>query len=112
MRSKQDRLIAFLMLIPTFILLGVFVYYFLGKTIYFSLSDWGENPEQPALSTTVDRNIIGLENYENLMTDMIQAIFRNSLTNMFFFSFFFVLGSLALGLLLAIILDQKIVGEN
>jgi glucose/mannose transport system permease protein len=100
------------MLMPTFILLGIFVYYFLGKTIYFSTTDWGENPAQPALSETVIRADVGLQNYENLMTDVIQATFRNSLTNMFFFFVFFVVGSIAVGLLLTIILDQKIVGET
>ncbi len=101
-----------LMLVPTFILLGIFVYYFLGKTIYFSTTDWGENPAQPALSETVIRADVGFQNYENLMTDIIQAMFRNSLTNMFFFFIFFVIGSIAVGLLLTIILDQKIVGET
>lgn len=100
------------MLTPTFILLGIFVYYFLGKTGYFSLTDWGENPAQPALSETVVRQFVGFHNYENLMTDVIQAMFRNSLTNMFFFFIFFVAGSIAVGLLLTIMLDQKIVGET
>lgn len=112
MKSHHDRRIALLMLTPTFILLGIFVYYFLGKTGYFSLTDWGENPAQPALSETVLRQFVGFHNYENLMTDVIQAMFRNSLTNMFFFFIFFVAGSIAVGLLLTIILDQKIVGET
>jgi glucose/mannose transport system permease protein len=112
MRSRQDRIIALLMLTPTLILLGVFVYFFLGKTVYFSATDWGENPAQPALSETVVREYVGLQNYENLMTDIIQAMFRNSLTNMFFFFVFFVIGSVAAGLLLAIILDQNIIGET
>src|SRR4051794_38018922 len=112
MRTRQDRLIAMLMLVPTFILLGIFVYYFLGKTVYFSTTDWGENPTQPALSETVIRKDVGLQNYENLMTDVIQAMFRNSLTNMFFFFVFFVVGSIGVGLLLTIILDQHIVGET
>jgi glucose/mannose transport system permease protein len=112
MRSRQDRLIAMLMLVPTFILLGIFVYYFLGKTVYFSTTDWGENPAQPALSETVIRKDVGFQNYENLMTDIIQAMFRNSLTNMFFFFVFFVAGSIGVGLLLTIILDQHIVGET
>lgn len=97
---------------PTFILLGIFVYFFLGKTAYFSLTDWGENPAQPALSETVIRENIGFQNYDNLLTDVIQAMFRNSLTNMFFFFVFFVAGSIAVGLLLTIILDQRIVGET
>jgi glucose/mannose transport system permease protein len=112
MRSRQDRLVALLMLTPTLILLGVFVYYFLGKTVYFSATDWGENPAQPPLSENIVRENIGLQNYENLMTDIIQAMFRNSLTNMFFFFVFFVIGSVAAGLLLAILLDQNIVGET
>ncbi len=111
MRNRRDRFIALLMLMPTFILLGIFVYFFLGKTIYYSTTDWGENPAQPALSETVIRQNVGLENYQNLMTDVIQAMFRNSLTNMFFFFVFFVIGSIGLGLLLTLILDQKIVGE-
>lgn len=100
------------MLMPTFILLGIFVYYFLGKTIYFSTTDWGENPAKPALSETVILDVVGFQNYENLMTDIIQAMFRNSLTNMFFFFLFFVIGSIAVGLLLTVILDQKIAGET
>ncbi len=105
-------MIATLMLLPTFMLLGIFVYYFLGKTVYFSTTDWGENRAQPALAETVIRENVGFQNYENLMTDIIQAMFRNSLTNMFFFFIFFVAGSIAVGLLLTIILDQQIVGET
>lgn len=112
MRSRQDRLIALLMLVPTFILLGIFVYFFLGKTVYFSTTDWGENPSQPALAETVIRENVGLQNYSNLMTDVIQAMFRNSLTNMFFFCVFFVAGSIGVGMLLMILLDQKIFGET
>jgi glucose/mannose transport system permease protein len=112
MRKRRDRLTGLLMLVPTFILLGIFVYFFLGKTVYFSMTDWGENPAQPALSDTVVRAYSGFKNYENLLTDIIQAMFRNSLTNMFFFFVFFVVGSIAVGLLLTIILDQRIVGET
>jgi glucose/mannose transport system permease protein len=112
MKSRQDRLVALLMLMPTLILLGIFVYYFLGKTVYFSLTDWGENPLQPALSETVIRENVGLQNYQNLMTDLVQTMFRNSLTNMFFFLLFFVIGCVAVGLVLSIILDQNPVGET
>src|SRR5215510_13666199 len=112
MRTRRDRFIALLMLLPTFVLLGIFVYFFLGKTIYFSMTDWGENPAQPALSDTVVRENVGFQNYENLLTDTIQAMFRNSLTNMFFFFVFFVVGSIAVGLLITILLDQRIVGET
>src|SRR5215213_6500754 len=100
MKNKQDRFVALLMLLPSFVLLGIFVYFFLGKTVFYSFTDWGENPAQPALSDNIVLANVQFQNYENLMTDMVQAMFRNSLTNMFFFFFFFVLGSVALGLLL------------
>ena len=112
MKSRQDRFVALLMLLPTFILLGIFVYFFLGKTVFYSFTDWGENPSEPALSANVQLENVGLQNYENLMTDMVQAMFRNSLTNIFFFFFFFVLGSVLIGLLLTIILDQRVRGER
>lgn len=112
MRNRRDRAIAFLMLLPTLFLLGVFVYFFIGKAVYFSTTDWGENPDQPALAENVVRTIVGFRNYENLMTDIIQANFRNSLTNTFFFTLFFVAGCAVLGLFLAILLDQKVVAES
>jgi len=111
-RNKRDRLIAFLMVLPTLILLSIFVYFFIGKSIYFSTTDWGENPSQPALSERVVRSDVGFANYEKLMTDIIQANFRNSLTNTFFFTIFFVAGCIVLGLFLAILLDQKVVAEG
>jgi len=112
MRTKRERLTALAMVLPTLILIGIFVYFFIGKAVFFSVSDWGENPQQPALSTTVVRSGVGLKNYENLMTDIIHANFRNSLTNTFFFTVFFVAGCTLLGLFLAILLDQKVVAEN
>ena len=112
MRTKRERLTALAMVLPTLILIGIFVYFFIGKAVFFSVSDWGENPQQPALSTTVVRSGVGLKNYENLMTDIIHANFRNSLTNTFFFTVFFVAGCTLLGLFLAILLDQKVVAEK
>jgi glucose/mannose transport system permease protein len=112
MRNRRDRAIAFLMVLPTLILLGIFVYFFIGKAIYNSTTDWGENPDQPALAQNVVMSYVGLQNYNNLMTDIIQANFRNSLTNTFFFTLFFVAGCIVLGLFLAILLDQKIVAEG
>jgi glucose/mannose transport system permease protein len=112
MRSKNDRIIAFLMVLPSLILLGIFVYYFIGRAIETSLTDWGENPDQPALSETVVKSYIGLRNYENLMTDVVQSNFRLSLVNTFFLTVFFVAGSIVGGLFLAVLLDRNPRGEN
>lgn len=112
MRSKNDRIIAFLMVLPSLILLGIFVYYFIGRAIDTSMTDWGENPDQPALSETVVKSYVGLQNYDNLMTDVIQSKFRVSLVNTFFLTIFFVSGCIVVGLFLAILLDRNPRGEG
>lgn len=112
MRSRNDRRIAFLMVLPSLILLGIFVYYFIGRAVETSMTDWGENPDQPALAEDVVKSYIGLQNYENLMTDVIQSNFRISLVNTFFLTVFFVAGCIVVGLFLAILLDRNPKGEG
>lgn len=107
MRSSRDRLIAFLMLLPSLVLLGIFVYVFIGQAIATSLSDWGSNPAQPPLQANIVRNFVGMQQYETIMTDLLEFPFRNALVNTFFFTIFFVGGCLFLGLFLALLLDQK-----
>ncbi|MFP4323662.1 MAG: carbohydrate ABC transporter permease [Anaerolineales bacterium] len=111
MRNRSDRFIAFMMLLPSLILLGIFVYGFIFQTIQTSMTDWGENRAQPALAEDVVKTDVGLENYERLMTAILEFNFRNSLVNTFFFTILFVAGSLLLGFLLAMLLDQRIAGE-
>jgi glucose/mannose transport system permease protein len=110
MRSKNDRIIAGLMLTPSIIFLGIFVYVFIFQTINTSLTDWGRDPSTALLENPPIEGV-GMENYQSLMTDVIEFNFRNSLINTFFFTLFFVLGCLVVGFLMAILLDQKIAGE-
>jgi len=100
-----------MMLLPSLFLLAVFVYVFIAQAINTSMTDWGENIAQPPLSATVVKSFVGLDNYENLMTDLLKFSFRNAMVNTFFFTIFFVAGCLGLGLLLALLLDQRIKGE-
>ncbi len=111
MRSRRDRIVAFFMVLPSLILVGIFVYGFIFQTIRTSLSDWGVDPTT-AMSSTVEREFVGLQNYENIMTDLLEFNFRTSLVNTFYFTIFFVGGCLLVGLLLAILLDQDVVGEG
>lgn len=111
MRSQRDRTIAFVMVMPSLILLGIFVYGFSFQTIRTSMSDWGLDPTT-AMSETVERNFIGMQNYENIMTDLLEFNFRTSLVNTFYFTIFFVVGCLVVGLILALLLDQDVVGEG
>jgi glucose/mannose transport system permease protein len=99
---KRDQLVAFLMLLPSLILIGLFVYGFIFQTAYSSFTDWS------GVATGIERNLIGLENYKNLFTKLLDIRFRQSLVNTLFFTLFFIAGCLSLGLIFAILLDQGI----
>ncbi len=105
LRMNRDRLTAFLMLLPSIILLAIFVYGFIGQTIWTSLTDW------QGLSANPDISFVGLENYNQLFTGFLDVRFRQDLVNTFFFTIFFIIGCLGMGIFLAILLDQNIKGE-
>jgi len=111
MRFSRDRLTAILMLLPSLILLGIFVYGFIGQTFYVSLTNWGQDPVQ-ALSLNPVLEFIGFDNYRDLFTDRSESRFRQDLVNTFFFTIFFLAGCLGLGLGLAILLEQNVRGEG
>ena len=105
-RLNRDRVTAFMMLLPSLILLAIFVYGFIGQTVYTSLTDWA------GLSLTPEINFIGLKNYNDLFTGLLDVRFRQDLVNTFFFTILFIAGCLGLGLGLAILIDRKIKGEG
>jgi glucose/mannose transport system permease protein len=92
---------ALTLLAPSLILLGVFVYGFIGVNIQISLTD-----EQ---GLNADANFIGFDNYIALMSD---PRFHIDVWNTAVFSVAFIGVSLFLGLGLAILLDQKMRGEG
>jgi glucose/mannose transport system permease protein len=110
-RKSTRRLLGFIVLLPSFLLLGIFVYYFIGRTVYWSLTDWGKDAAQ-ALAAHPVLKFIGLANYRELFTGLIDGRFRQDLVSTFFFTLFFILGCLVLGLVLAILLDHKPRGES
>lgn len=112
MRSQKDRIIAFLMLLPSLVLLGLFVYGFILQAIGTSMSDWGTSGAPPPLAVNVTKSFVGFDNYRQIMTSLLEYNFRNSLVNTFFFTLFFVAGCLAVGLFLALLLDQNVKAEG
>jgi glucose/mannose transport system permease protein len=110
-RKSKARFLGFLVLLPSFLLLGIFVYYFIGITVYSSVTDWGRNPAQ-ALAPHPVLKFIGLDNYHMLFTSIIDSRFRQDLVSTIFFTLFFIAGCLVLGLLLAVLLDHKPRGES
>ncbi|MGE5588055.1 MAG: carbohydrate ABC transporter permease [Clostridia bacterium] len=99
---------AMLVVLPSLVLLAVFVYGFIAQTVYISLTDWGQGA---ALALRPDTHFVGAYNYRELFTGFLNVRFRQDLVNMAFFTVLFVAASLALGLILATILDQRIRGE-
>jgi glucose/mannose transport system permease protein len=89
-----------LLLVPSLIASFIYIFVFTGWTLYLSLSDSAQLPTY---------GWVGIENYFKLWANKRWNI---AYTNLFFFSTFYVLGTMALGLLLAILIDQRIRGES
>ncbi|MFJ7974488.1 carbohydrate ABC transporter permease [Peribacillus sp. NPDC096379] len=100
-KLSTDHMMALAFLLPSFILIVIFVYGFIGWTGYVSLSNWN--------SLVPDFSFVGLKNYLYLFGDFrFQADLRNTL----FFTILFIGLVIIFGLSLAILLDQKIKGES
>jgi glucose/mannose transport system permease protein len=105
--ARRERWIAFLMILPSILLIAVFVYGFIGWTATVSLSKW--DGVEPNYSWA------GLDNYEQLFTSeggVGAKRFKIDLWNTLFFTILFLITCVVVGLLLAILLDQKVKGEG
>jgi glucose/mannose transport system permease protein len=106
-QARQERWTAFLMLLPSIILIAIFVYGFIAWTGRVSLSEWdGIEP---------DYTWVGLENYQQLFSQeggVSARRFTIDLWNTLFFTIFFLLLCIVVGLFLAILLDQRVKGEG
>ena len=110
-RLTRDRVSAILMLLPSLVVLAIFVYGFIGQTAYVSFTDWGRDPAQ-ALAEQPQLTLVGWDNYRRLFTGVLEARFRQDLVNLVFFTVFFIAGTLGIGLVLAILLDRGVKGEG
>ena len=97
---RSDWTAAVLLIIPSVLAIGIFVYGFIGWTGYVSLSRWR--------GVTPDYHFVGIENYDRLAENLrFQADIRNTIV----FTALFLLAAMVLGFLAAMLLDQKIKGE-
>jgi glucose/mannose transport system permease protein len=108
MTHSRERWAGFFILLPSIILLGIFVYGFIAWTGRVSLSAWD--------GVTPDYTWVGLENFRQLFDQATGGVaarrFNIDLWNTLFFTVFFLLLCVGVGLLLAILLDQKIKWEG
>lgn len=99
LRARLAELWPWLVLAPSLVASFVYVFVFTGWTFYISLSDSSLLPSY---------RFVGLDNYIALWSNRRWNI---AYTNLFFFSVFYVTGTMAVGLLLAILIDQRIRAE-
>lgn len=99
--KDKDRVLSVLLVSPSILAVLIFIYTFIGWTVRVSLSKWkGLNP---------DYSWNGLTNYINLFSDPRFAV---DIRNTVIFTGVFVVGSILLGFLLAVLLDQGLKGEG
>jgi glucose/mannose transport system permease protein len=106
-QARTERWIAFLMLLPSILLLAVFVYGFIGWTTRASLSKWD--------GVLPDYTWAGLANYQRLFSaegGISATRFKIDLWNTLFFTVFFLVLCVGVGLFLAILLDRGVKGEG
>lgn len=109
MQSRRDQVMAAVIILPSVILLGIFVYGFIAQTVRVSMTDWGQ---EAAMVINPKITYVGMANYRELFTGFLNMRFRQDLTNMFFFTVLFVGFSLLVGLLLAVLIEQLVWGET
>ncbi|WP_293914402.1 sugar ABC transporter permease [Deinococcus sp.] len=110
-RISADRLWSVAVLSPSVVLVLIFVYGFIARSGYVSLTDWGQDPVQ-ALALNPVLKFVGLQNYSDLFSGFLQVRFRQEMTSTIFFTVFFIAGCLGLGLGLALLLDRNPRGEG
>ncbi len=87
-----------LLLAPSLLLLGVFVYGLIGWTVHLSLQD--------KHSAGPSKGYVGLDNYTNLFTNDISDRFVHSLKNLGIFTLVFIGGAMIMGVLWALLLER------
>lgn len=98
--EKLKTWVPIFVIAPSILASFIYVFVFAGWTFYISLSDSTLLPSY---------NFLGLDNYESLWANRRWGV---AYSNLFFFSAFYVVTAMAVGLLLAILIDQKIRAES
>src|SRR3989304_726501 len=107
MKSKGwERWAAILTLMPSVILIAVFVYGFISWTVFVSFTKWD--------SGAPDYTFVGLANYQRLFsgTSIESQRFFIDLRNLIGFAMLFLATNIVAGFGLAILIDSRIRGEN
>jgi glucose/mannose transport system permease protein len=101
MQIKGDKWTPILFITPSVVAIGIFIYGFIGWTSFISFTKWN--------NVLPDYTLVGFKNYRKLFANMR---FQIDLHNTLVFTVIFVVSCLLIGLLLAVLIDQRIKGEG
>lgn len=101
MLRDKDRYLSILLISPSILAVLIFIYGFIAWSVRVSLSKWK--------GLNADYTWNGIQNYLNLFSDPRFAV---DVRNTLIFTGVFVVGSILLGFLLAVMLDQGLKGEG
>jgi glucose/mannose transport system permease protein len=104
----RQRAWSIIVLVPALVSSALFVYGFVAWTGWASLTDW--NTMRRVTGFFPDADIIGLDNYRAVFGN--PRFWTNDVFANLVFTLVFVVGCIAMGLLLAILIDQHIRGES
>ena len=96
---RGDMVLAVLVLLPSMIAVGIFIYGFIVWTFYISMVDWK--------SVVPDYTFVGLKNWIRMFND---RRFQADIRNLIFYAIGFMGQCIIFGFILASLLDQKIKG--
>lgn len=100
MRQFGGRFAPYLYILPVVVISGVLIYFCIGFNAYASLTDW---------NGLTKMNFIGLQNYVDLFQD---RTFWTALRNTLLFMVVTVFVQAALGLLIAVIAKERLIGSS
>lgn len=103
--KRKDKVWGFLVVSPSIVASAIFVYGFISLTIRSSFSNW--NSFSSLLRGVYQ--FVGFRNYHRIFMDWR---FQTDLWNTLFFTILFMFGAMALGILLALLLDRGLKGSR
>jgi glucose/mannose transport system permease protein len=105
--DRHQRIWAVIVLVPAVVSTALFVYGFVAWTGWASLTDW--NQMRRVSGILPPGTVTGFDNYEAIFST--PRFWTNDIFNNAVFTLAFVFGGVILGLLLAILIDQRLRGE-
>jgi glucose/mannose transport system permease protein len=104
--ARWERWAAVGMVLPSIVLIAIFVYSFIGWTGFVSLTKWA--------SAAPDYTFVGLANYQRILfgAGIETQRFYIDIRNFVGFTTLFLISCLVIGFGLALLLDSRLRGEN